>query len=90
MAQPRSQQRRRAGERARSAASYERRAGTRAPGKSILIVCEGAETEPIYTVSPWTWSIVMLSDSEASLLLAAEILRLRLRMTMLTMFSRLI
>ncbi len=32
----------------RSAHSYDRRIGRRAPGRCILIVCEGAETEPNY------------------------------------------
>jgi len=28
--------------------SYDRRPGSRSPGRCILIVCEGAETEPNY------------------------------------------
>jgi hypothetical protein len=32
----------------RSAHSYDRQTGKRAPGRCILIVCEGAETEPNY------------------------------------------
>ena len=34
--------------RGRTARSYDRRQGKQAPGRCILIVCEGAETEPNY------------------------------------------